>query len=222
MADDIVEVDVVSDVMCPWCYVGKRRLEKALEMIAPDIEVEINWRPFQLDPTIPQEGRDRQQYLSQKFGDPAQIAEIYDPIRQAGEAEGIAFNFDGITLSPNTINAHRLIRWAEQSGLQDEMSERLFKAYFIESCDLTDNGVLLDLACEVGLERDIIERLLAGDADRQEVQDEIQQYQQMGVRSVPTIIVGKKYAVVGAQEAQTIAEVIGGVFDERKTAEAEV
>ena len=143
--DHIVEVDVVSDVMCPWCYVGKRRLEKALEIIPENIEVKINWRPFQLDPTIPLEGRDRQQYLSQKFGSPEQIAEKYDPIRQAGKDEGIAFNFDGITLSPNTINAHRLLRWAGQSNVQDAMSERLFKAYFIDGADLTDNEVLADI-----------------------------------------------------------------------------
>jgi len=217
MADQIVEVDVVSDVMCPWCYIGKRRLEKALAMIEPGIEVEINWRPYQLDPTIPAEGRDRQKYLSQKFGAPEQIAAVYDPIRDAGDVEDIPFNFDGITLSPNTLDAHRLIRWAMESGLQDDMSERLFKAYFIEGQDLSDKTVLLDIAVEVGLERDVIERLLAGDTDRKAVQDEIAQYQQMGVRSVPTIIVGKKYAVVGAQQPETIAEVIGGVFEERKT-----
>ena len=218
MADHIVEVDVVSDIMCPWCYIGKRRLEKALTLIEPGIEVEINWRPYQLDPTIPAEGRDRQKYLSQKFGAPEQIAAVYDPVREAGEVEEIPFNFEGITLSPNTLDAHRLIRWAMESGLQDDMSERLFKAYFIEGQDLSDNEVLLDLAVEVGLERDVIERLLAGDTDRKAVQDEIAQYQQMGVRSVPTIIVGKKYAVVGVQQPETIAEVIGGVFEERKMA----
>jgi len=221
MTENIVEVDVVSDVMCPWCYIGKRRLEKALELIPAEVEVEINWLPFQLDPTIPQEGRDRQTYLSQKFGSPEQIASVYDPIRKAGEVEDIPFNFEGITLSPNTIDAHRLIRWAQASGMQDAMSERLFKAYFIEGQDLTDHKVLLDLAVDAGLERDVVERLLAGDADRKEVQDEIAQYQQMGVRSVPTIIVGKKYAVVGAQQAETIAEVIGGVFEERKAENAE-
>jgi len=105
MVDDVVQIDVVSDVMCPWCYVGKKRLEKALAMIPKDIEVQINWRPFQLDPTIPPEGRDRQKYLSDKFGSPEQIAEKYEPIRQAGTEEGIAFNFDGIQLSPNTITS---------------------------------------------------------------------------------------------------------------------
>ncbi|VAV97343.1 2-hydroxychromene-2-carboxylate isomerase/DsbA-like thioredoxin domain, partial [hydrothermal vent metagenome] len=145
MADDVVQIDVVSDVMCPWCYVGKKRLEKALTMIPEDIQVQINWKPFQLDPTIPPEGRDRQKYLSDKFGSPEQVAEKYEPIRQAGTEEGIAFNFDGIQLSPNTLNAHRLIRWAGEAGVQDAMSERLFVAYFIEAADLTDKQVLTDL-----------------------------------------------------------------------------
>lgn len=216
MTDNIVEIDVVSDVMCPWCYVGKRRLEKALEMLPEGIEVEIKWRPFQLDPTIPPEGRDRQQYLSQKFGNAEQIAEKYEPIRQAGTKEGIGFNFDEITKSPNTVDAHRLIYWAQQAGLQNEMSEILFIAYFIDAKDLTDNAVLVDLAVEAGLEKDVVERLLQGDADRKDVETEMQQYRQMGVQSVPTMIVGKKYAVVGAQEAETIAQVIEGIVEERK------
>ncbi len=218
MKDNIVEIDVVSDVMCPWCYVGKRRLEKALAMIPDNIEVQINWRPFQLDPTIPLEGRDRKKYLSDKFGTPDQVAEKYDPIRQAGKVEGIPFNFDEITLSPNTLNAHRVIRWAHESGLQDTMSESLFIAYFIDAKDLTDNSVLADIAVEAGMEREVVERLLAGDADLKEVQEEMQHYQQMGVRSVPTMIVGKKYAVVGAQEAETIAQVIQGIVEERNVA----
>ena len=218
MADNVVEIDVVSDVMCPWCYVGKRRLEKALSEVPEDIEVKIHWRPFQLDPTIPPEGRDRKKYLADKFGTPEQVAEKYDPIRQAGEAEGIPFNFDGIAVSPNTLNAHRVLRWAEQVGLQNEMAERLFQAYFIDAADLTDNAVLTDLAVEVGLERDVVERLLAGDADLKEVQDEMVHYQQMGVRSVPTMIVGKKYAITGAQNADTILQVIKSVAEERNSA----
>lgn len=218
MTDNLVEIDVVSDVMCPWCFVGKRRLEKALASLPEDIEVQINWRPFQLDPTIPPEGRDRQKYLSDKFGTPDQVAEKYDPIRQAGASEGISFNFDGITLSPNTLNAHRLIRWAQEQGLQDAMSEGLFTAYFIDAKDLADNSVLADIAEQAGMERAVVERLLAGDADKQEVQQELLHYQQMGVRSVPTMIVGKKYAIVGAQDPSTIAQCIEGFFEERKQA----
>jgi len=216
MTGNVIQVDVVSDVMCPWCYVGKKRLEKALAMIPDDVEVQVNWRPFQLDPTIPPEGRDRQKYLADKFGSPEQIAEKYNPIREAGKDEGIAFNFEKIAVSPNTLNAHRLIRWAGESGLQDAMSERLFVGYFIEAADLTDNGVLADLAVEAGLERDVVERLLAGDSDLKEVQQEMARYQQMGVASVPTMIVDNKYAISGAQSPETIVQVINGVIEERK------
>lgn len=219
MASNVVAIDVVSDVMCPWCYIGKRRLEQALTQIDPAIEVKIVWRPFQLDPTIPPEGRDRQLYLSQKFGTPEQVAEVYDPIVEAGKVEGIPFNFDAITLSPNTINAHRLLRWAEAEGVQDQMAEALFKAYFVEGKNLTDNETLADIATDVGMDGQVVKRLLAGDADRKQVQEEMQHYQKMGVRSVPTMIVGKKYAVVGAQPADTIAEVISGVFLERQQAD---
>ncbi len=221
MTDNVVEIDVVSDVMCPWCYVGKKRLEKALELIPQDIDVKINWRPFQLDPTIPAEGRDRKKYLSDKFGTPEQVAEKYDPIRQAGKDENIPFNFDEIEVSPNTLNAHRLLRWAGETDLQDAMSERLFVAYFIEAANLTDNAVLVDLAVEVGLERDVVQRLLAGDADLKEVKQEMLQYQQMGVRSVPTMIIGQKYAISGAQAPETIVQVITGVVEERKAAQAQ-
>lgn len=218
MPANVVEIDVVSDVMCPWCYIGKRRLEKALALIDPSIEVKITWRPFQLDPTIPPQGRDRKLYLSQKFGSPEQIAQVYNPIVEAGKTEGIAFNFDGIELSPNTLNAHRLLRWAEAEGLQNDMSEALFNAYFIENQDLTDNDVLADIAVQVGMDRAVVERLLSGDTDEKSVRDELAHYQKMGVRSVPTMIVGKKYAVVGAQPAETIAEVLSGVFLERQQA----
>lgn len=216
MADNVVQIDVVSDVMCPWCYVGKKRLEKALAMVDDDIEVQINWKPFQLDPTIPPEGRDRKKYLADKFGSPEQAAQTYAPIKEAGVNEGIPFNFDEIKVSPNTLNAHRVIRWAHECGCQDAMSERLFVAYFIEAADLTDNAVLVDLAVEAGLERDVVERLLEGDSDMKEVQQEIAHYQKMGVHSVPTMIVGNKYAVSGAQEAETIVQVINGIVEERK------
>ena len=110
-----VHIDVVSDVMCPWCYVGKRRLEKALEMVR-DIKVEVHWRPFQLDPTIPAEGRDRREYLEKKFGGKERAKEIYSTIEEAGRGEGLDFNFKAIKVSPNTIDAHRIIRWSMNEG----------------------------------------------------------------------------------------------------------
>ena len=141
----VIEIDVISDVMCPWCYIGKRRLEKAIAMV-PDIKVNVRWRPFQLDHTIPETGMDRQTYLTNKFGSAEQASNVYEPVRAAGKAEEIPFQFEDIKVSPNTLNAHRLIRWALAEGVQDAVVERLFQLYFIEGANLTDKSVLLDAA----------------------------------------------------------------------------
>jgi predicted DsbA family dithiol-disulfide isomerase len=207
MNGSVVTIDVVSDVMCPWCYIGKRRLEKAAGA-RPDTALEVRWRPFQLDPTIPEEGMDRRLYLERKFGSPEAVELTYAPVRAAGEAEAIPFAFERIRRSPNTINAHRLIRWAGQAGLQDEMVERLFQLYFIEGGDLTDTAVLAQAAANVGLDRPMVERLLAGDTDAGEVREEIEAAQRMGITGVPTFIVGGRYAVVGAQAPEVLSGAI--------------
>jgi predicted DsbA family dithiol-disulfide isomerase len=207
MSDSTVTIDVVSDVMCPWCYIGKRRLETAAAACA-DIGLDVQWRPFQLDATIPAEGMDRRMYLERKFGSAEAVERVYAPVRAAGEAEAIPFAFDKIRRSPNTINAHRLIRWAGQAGLQEEMVERLFRLYFIEGGDLTDTAVLARAAAEAGMEHDPVERLLAGDADTNEVRAEIEAAQRMGVTGVPTFIIAGRYAVVGAQSAEVLADAI--------------
>ena len=213
MQSDAIPLDVVSDVMCPWCYIGKRRLEKALEATS-GIVVDIRWRPFQLDATIPENGMDRAEYLENKFGGAEGAKQVYQPIREAGEAEGIPFRFEAITRSPNTINAHRVIRWSQSVGLQDQVVERLFQLYFIEGADLTDKNVLINAATDVGMEQEIIERLINSDADVEETKQEIALAQQMGVTGVPTFIVGQKYAVVGAQAAEIIAGAIVKVQEE--------
>jgi predicted DsbA family dithiol-disulfide isomerase len=207
MSESTVAIDVVSDVMCPWCYIGKRRLETAAAA-RPDIGLEVRWRPFQLDPTIPAEGMDRRLYLERKFGGAEAAERRYAPVRAAGEAEAIPFAFDQIRRSPNTINAHRLIRWAGQAGVQDAMVERLFRLYFIEGGDLTDTAVLAQAASEVGLERALVERLLAGDSDVAEVSAEIEAAQSMGITGVPTFIVAGRYAVVGAHPAEVLSDAI--------------
>lgn len=201
-----IPVDVISDVVCPWCFIGKRRLEKALGTV--DAPVEVRWHPYQLDPTIPREGIDRQIYLQRKFGSPEDIARIQKPVVTAGEAEGIAFAMDRITRSPNTLNAHRLIRAAGAQGLQEALVERLFRLYFIEGGDLTQAPVLTDAAVEAGMERTAVEGLLQGEEGLQEVEAEIEQARQLGVTGVPTFIVGGRYAVVGAREAEFIAGAI--------------
>lgn len=205
-----VNIDVVSDVMCPWCYIGKRRLEAALADLPGDLHVDVHWRPYQLDSTLPKEGKDRKLYLSEKFGGEERAAAFYGTIVEAGHVESIPFDFDGIAVSPNTLDAHRLIRWSatEAPGVQDRLVEVLFRAYFTEGKNIGDNAVLLDAAEEAGMDRAIAETLLLGDADRTEVEGEIETARNMGVTGVPCFILDNKYAVMGAQSAEVLANAI--------------
>src|SRR6476661_199225 len=166
-----LEIDVVSDVVCPWCFLGKRKLDAAMKQV-PNFDYEVRWRPFQLDPTIPPEGKSRQEYMSAKFG-PERIAEIHKRLEQAGAEEGVAFAFDKITRSPNTLDAHRLIRWAQGSGKQSEVVDRLFTLYFCESADIGDRAVLLGVAEEMGLEAATFARLYSEGVDISSVREEI-------------------------------------------------
>lgn len=217
MTTPSLTIDVVSDVMCPWCYIGKRRLEAALEEVAGEIDVEIRWRPYQLDPTLPKQGKDRRQYLEEKFGGPEGAEKAYATVRAAGAGEHIPFAFDKIPVSANTLDAHRLIRWASSLGLaaQDQMVELLFKAYFEDGKNIGDDSVLMEAAEQVGLERPVVERLLSGDADRDIVSAEIEQARQMGVTGVPCFIIDAKYAVVGAQPAEALADAMRKVAMEK-------
>ena len=208
-----ISVDIISDVMCPWCYVGKRRFEKALEL-TPDTKVDVKWRPYQLDPTIPRDGVDRQEYLNNKFGGEERARQIYQAIVEAGEVENIPFAFDKIKRSPNTLDAHRLIRWAFTPGLQDEMVEHLFKLYFIEGADIGDQEVLLDAARHVGMDMEILTGLMATDADTDLVEKEIALAREMGVQGVPCFLVANKYAVMGAEQPEVIAHALGLASEE--------
>ena len=204
-----IQLDVVSDVMCPWCYIGKRRLEQAIEQV-DGIDVEIRWRPFQLDPTLPQEGRDRREYLETKFGGPEKADEIYGRIRQSGLDEGLEFDFDAIAVSPNTIDAHRVIRWASNEGqsVLNKLVERLFKDFFMDGAHIGNHDVLVEAAKHAGMDGAVVAALLATDKDRDEVIEEIAVAQKMGVTGVPCFIVDNKYAVMGAQPPEQIAGAI--------------
>ncbi|WP_099865999.1 DsbA family oxidoreductase [Pararhizobium haloflavum] len=212
-----IRIDVVSDVMCPWCYIGKRRLEKAIEMLGEDVAVEVNWRPFQLDATLPKEGKDRRRYLEDKFGGSERAAEAYANVRRAGDLEAIPFDFDAITVSANTLDAHRMIRWAGEVGrvAQDRLVEILFRRYFTEGAQIGDDDVLADAAEEAGLDRTVIETKLRGDLDRQSVEAEIASAQRMGVQGVPCFILDGKYAVSGAQPADVLADAIHQVAGQK-------
>ena len=201
-----ISIDVVSDVICPWCFLGKRRLDKALEQL-DGLEVEVAWRPFMLDPTIPPDGLDRRAYLADKFGED-RLESLHDPLVEAGKEDGVPYRFEAITRTPNTLDAHRLIRWSHLSGRQHAMAERLFMAYWNEGKDIGDHQVLADAAAAEGMERAQVLADLAGDKDKDTVLREIQMAQQMGVTGVPTFIVGRRYGVVGAQGADVIADAI--------------
>ncbi|HOV03933.1 MAG TPA: DsbA family oxidoreductase [Hyphomicrobiales bacterium] len=202
-----IRVDIVSDVMCPWCYVGKRRFARALQLV-PEFDVEVGWRPFQLDPTLPAEGIERREYLERKFRDPERIAAMHDALVEAGAAEGIPFAFDRIARASNTLDAHRLILWASASGAAEAMAERLFALYFTEGADIGDRRTLSKAAASLGMRADRVAMLLAGDTDRETVKRDITRARQIGITSVPTFIVAGKYAVVGAEAPAFIAETL--------------
>ena len=209
---DILTVDVVSDVMCPWCYIGKRRLDRA-QVLAPDVEPVVRWRPFRLDATIPPEGMDRQEYLDKKFGREKAI-EMYTQIQETGEVEGIVFAFDRITRSPNTLNAHRVIRWAEVGEQQDAVVERLFELYFTEGEDIGETSVLLDAAREAQMDVDFVEEVLATDRDIDEVEKEIALAHELGVQGVPTYVIDQQHILVGAQCAEILADALVQISQE--------
>lgn len=202
-------VDVISDVVCPWCFIGKRRLEKALAALQ-GTQVAIRWRPFQLDPTIPAEGLPREEYLRRKF-EPERIREIHRSLLTVGALEGIDFHFDLIMRSPNTLNAHRLISWAADRSKEGELVERLFHLYFTEGADIGNRTVLGQAAADLGLDREEAEKFLASDERRDEVLAQIEMSSHMGVTGVPTFIIANRYAVIGAQEPRYIASAIAKV-----------
>jgi predicted DsbA family dithiol-disulfide isomerase len=205
-------VDVISDVVCPWCFLGKKRLEKAVAMA--DRPVAINWRPFQLDGTIPAEGMDRKLYLERKFGAGDRIRKSHEHLTELGAAEGIPFAFDKIAISPNTLDAHRLIRWAAEPEMQERMVEALFRAYFIDGRNIGDRSVLADIASAVGMDGPSIATRLATDEDTADVQADIRSAQRIGVTGVPTFVVANKYGLVGAQPAEELARAFEQVASE--------
>lgn len=204
-------IDVVSDVICPWCFLGKRRLDVALA--AMDKDVFIRWRPYMLDPGIPPEGLDRRQYMLDKFG-AERLKTIHDPLIEAGAEIGVPYNFDLIARTPNTLDAHRLIRWAHTVERQTEMVERLFMAYWNEGKDVGDRGVLAQCAGEAGINAQQIRELLDTDQDMAETKAEIQHATTIGVTGVPTFILAQSYALVGAQSPEVLADAISRVAKE--------
>jgi predicted DsbA family dithiol-disulfide isomerase len=202
-----VRIDVVSDVVCPWCFIGKRRLEKALEMTS-GIPVEVHWHPYFLNDWIPPEGMSREDYLTTKFGSPERYSGIAQRVSQAAEAEGLVYAMDKIARQPNTVDAHRLIRWAGGIGKAAEMKQRLMDLYFTEGADLSNRAVLVQAAADVGLDPEDVREALASDQDVEAVAQEARQAKEAGIEGVPCFIFGGKYAVSGAQAPEYLAAAI--------------
>ena len=202
-----VRIDVVSDVVCPWCFIGKRRLEKALA-IASDVPVEVHWRPYFLNDWIPVEGIGRDQYLTTKFGSPERYQGIAQRVRAAAAAEGLDYAVDKISRQPNTRDAHRLIRWADGIGKAADMKQRLMDLYFTEGGDLSDREVLVQAAADVGLDPEDVRAALDSDKDIAEIEQEVEAAKEAGIQGVPYFILDGKYAISGAQAPEALAQAI--------------
>ncbi len=200
-------IDVVSDIVCPWCYVGKRRLERALALLAvqhPDVDPEVSWHTYQLNPDLPPEGMPRVDYVFNKFG--AGGVAKYEHIAAVGKQVGIAFAFDRITHQPNTVVAHSLIAVSEPGMAQDAMLEALFKAYFVEGRDLTEASVLMDIAESAGMDRAVAEAHLQNSALHSQTIDSDKAAREMGITGVPFFIFNRQVGLSGAHEAETLLQ----------------
>lgn len=202
-----VRIDVISDVVCPWCFIGKRRLEKALA-IASDVPVEVHWRPYFLNDWIPVEGIGRDQYLTTKFGSPERYQGIAQRVRAAAAEEGLDYAVDKISRQPNTRDAHRLIRWAEGIGKAADMKQRLMDLYFTEGADLSNRAVLVQAAADVGLDPEDVRAALDSDKDVAEIDREVEAAKDAGIQGVPCFILDGKYAISGAQAPEALAQAI--------------
>ena len=210
----MVKLDILSDPICPWCYIGKTNLDRALarsEELAGDHPFEIEWHPFQLNPEMPAKGADRRSYLEAKFGGKAQAVQIYARVTEVAAAAGLVFNFEAMERTPNTLNAHRLIYWAGIEGRQSLVVSALFRAYFCEGRDIGDAEVLADLADSAGMDGAVVARLLASDADMADIRARDAHSREMGINSVPTFIVDHRHAVPGAQSPEMWNKVIADI-----------
>jgi predicted DsbA family dithiol-disulfide isomerase len=203
----MVKLDIISDPICPWCYIGKANLDKAL-LEFPDHPFAIEWHPFQLNPDMPAGGMDRRDYLERKFGGKEGAVKAYAPIVEMSEKIGLGINFEAMKVTPNTIDAHRLIHWAGIEERQTFVVDLLFKAYFIEGRDIGDHEVLADIADMAEMDAALVTKLLGTDNDTADIRKRDAHSREMGVNSVPTFIVANQHAVPGAQPPETWVQVI--------------
>ena len=210
-----VTIDVVSDVVCPWCFIGKRRLEKALAL-KPDIPVEVRFHPYFLNPWVPREGMSRDDYLTTKFGSPERYQGIAGRVAAAAAAEGLTYAVDKMKRQPYTLDCHRLILWAQSSGKAPEMKQRLMDLYFTDGADLSDREVLVQAAADVGMDAGRTRDMLASDADVARIESEANAAKDAGIDGVPTFILGGVAAVTGAQSPEVLANAIEQIATNRE------
>jgi len=217
---DVLPIVVVSDVVCPWCFIGKRRLEQAIAL-KPDIPVMVQWHPYFLNDWIPREGISREQYLTTKFGSVDRYAGIAQRVATAAAAEGLVYAVDKIARQPNTLDCHRLITWAQETDRGGAMKQRLMELYFSEGADLTERDVLVSAAAAVGLDAGKVRDALASDRDVDTVEKAAQSAKEAGIDGVPCFILGGVMAVSGAQTADYLAEAMTRAAAERGKRKAE-
>lgn len=199
-------IEVISDGICPWCFVGKRRMEKALKAVEGRYETQVTWRPFELNPNMPKEGMDRRTYRTAKFGSWEKSLALDAQVAAVGATEGIPFAFDRIQRTPNTFDAHRLIWLANREAIQDAIAEALFRSYFTEGLDISDRRVLIDIASTTGLSSAQVEHFLESNDGVAEVQQEEAEVRQLGISGVPFFVINKQYGISGAQSVNTLVD----------------
>ncbi|MEM8631724.1 MAG: DsbA family oxidoreductase [Pseudomonadota bacterium] len=214
----MVKLDILSDPICPWCYIGKSQLDRALAG-RPDHPLAIEWHPFQLNPDMPAGGMDRREYLETKFGGKENAVKVYSRIAEAAEAAGLSINFEGITRTPNTLDAHRLIHWAGIEGRQTPVVDALFKAYFEEGNDIGDPRVLADIAEAAGMDRAATVQLLSGNADAEDIRNRDNHARTHGVTGVPTFVVANQHVLPGAQSPELWTKAIDEIAAQLDAAE---
>lgn len=203
-----ISIDVVSDVVCPWCYIGKRRLENALSRLPDDIQVEVNFLPFELNPDLPKTGTDHKSYLAKKFGSKERYEQLTDHVVNVAAGEGLKFDYGKQSVMPNTLDAHRLIQYAKRYGKQPAVKEALMKAYFEQGIDLSKPENLATIAEGSGLDADEVRAFLAGEEGAHEVKQMEQTNYQRGISGVPFYIINNKYGISGAQPSDTFVEIL--------------
>ncbi len=209
-----VTIDVVSDVVCPWCFIGKRRLEKALAL-KPGLAVEVRYHPYFLNPWVPREGMTRDEYLTTKFGSPERYKDIAKRVSAAAAEEGLTYAVDRMKRQPNTLDCHRLILWAQASGKAPQMKQKLMDLYFTEGADLSDREVLVNAGATIGMDAATVRAKLASDADVAQVEAAAKSAQEAGINGVPTFIIGGVAAVSGAQDPHVLANAIEQIATNR-------